>query len=167
MNSLLFLSIPIVITTYSSIALTYFNIPINLELKIYLSLLFIYIFYVTLNKGLLLYLANMSPARYKDSKKLKPYNIKEISEYLLSQDNMKIFIYTINFLAIIFINIYKFQQFNFNNEILSYEKPILQSLVTFIAFDRAITLLKSTNFKPSELYSKIIEGINNKKNSLK
>ncbi|WP_146128028.1 hypothetical protein [Elizabethkingia anophelis] len=167
MNTLLFISIPIVITTYSSIALTYFNVPINLELKIYLSLLFIYVFYITLNKGLLLYLANMSPARYRDSKKLKPYNIKEISEYLLSQDNMKILIYTFNFLAIILINIYKFQKFNFNSEILFLEKPILQSLVSFIAFDRALTLFKSTNFKPSELYKKILDGINNKRDSLK
>lgn len=166
-NVFLFLAFPIILITYSSIALSYFKIPINYELKLYLSLLFTYLFYVTFNKIMLKFVANISPARYKNSKKLKPYNIKEISEYLISQDNMKIVIYTFNFLAIIFINIYKFQNFNFYDKIPLFEKPILQSLVTFIAFDRVITLFKNLNFKPSELFNKILLGIKSKKESIK
>src|SRR5690554_2870886 len=106
MNVILYITFPIVLVTYSSFALTYFKIPINFELKQYLSFLFVYLFYVTFNRLMLFYVAKLSPARYKDSKKLKPYNIKEISEYLISQDNLKILIYSFNFLAIIFINIY-------------------------------------------------------------
>lgn len=167
MNVFLYLGFPIIIVSYSSIAFTFFNIPVNFELKLYLSFLFVYLFYVTFNKLMLYYVSKMSPARYKDSNKLRPYNIKEISEYLLSQDNMKIMIYSFNFLAVIFINVYKFQNLNFYDKILLFEKPILQSLVTFIAFDRAITLFKGLRFKPSELYRKILIGIKNKKESLK
>ncbi|SHL54976.1 hypothetical protein SAMN05443634_1111, partial [Chishuiella changwenlii] len=152
---------------YSSLALTHFDILINTELKIYLSLLFVYLFYVNCNKIMLLFVAKISPARYKDSQKLKPYNIKEISEYLLSQDNLKIIIYTFNFIAIIFLNVYNFQNLDFCDKIPLFEKPILQSLVSFIAFDRAITLFKGLKFKPSEMFEKILNGIKNKKESLK
>ncbi|WP_143147333.1 hypothetical protein [Chishuiella changwenlii] len=116
---------------------------------------------------MLLFVAKISPARYKDSQKLKPYNIKEISEYLLSQDNLKIIIYTFNFIAIIFLNVYNFQNLDFCDKIPLFEKPILQSLVSFIAFDRAITLFKGLKFKPSEMFEKILNGIKNKKESLK
>lgn len=167
MNVFLYLSFPVMIVSYASIGLTYFHSPINFELKLYLSFLFVYLFYVNCNKLMLGFVAKISPARYKDSKKLKPYNIKEISEYLLSQDNLKIIIYTFNFLAIILINIYKFQNLTFFDQILLFEKPILQSLVTFIAFDRAITLFKGLTFKPSELLNKIMTGIKNKKESIK
>jgi len=167
LNVFLYISFPIILVSYTSIALTYFEIPINFELKLYLSFLLVYLFYVTFNNLMLLFVAKLSPARYKDSRKLKPYNIREISEYLLCQDNLKIIIYLFNFLAIIFINIYKFQNLEFYNKILLLEKPILQSLVTFIAFDRAITLFKGLKFKPSELYQKILAGIKNKKESLK
>lgn len=167
MNVFLYLSFPLMIVSYTSLGLTFFQSPINFELKLYLSFLFVYLFYVNCNKLMLGFVARISPARYKDSKKLKPYNIKEISEYLLSQDNLKIIIYTFNFLAIICINIYKFQNLTFFDQFLLFEKPILQSLVTFIAFDRAITLFKGLMFKPSELFNKIVTGIKNKKESLK
>lgn len=167
MNVFLYIGFPIILVSYTSFALTYFDFQVNFELKLYLSFLFVYLFYVTFNRLMLSYVAKISPARYKDSKKLKPYDIKEISEYLLSQDNMKLIIYSFNFLAIIFINVYKFQELNFNDKILLFEKPILQSLVTFIAFDRAITLFKGLVFKPSELYHKILTGIKNKKETLK
>lgn len=167
MNVFLYISFPILVVSYTSIVLTHYRVAINYELELYLSFLLVYLFYVTFNKLALLFVAKLSPARYKDSTKLKPYNIKEITEYLLAEDNMKILIYSFNFLVIIFINIYKFQNLNFYDKVLVLEKPILQSLVTFIAFDRAMILFKGLKFKPSELYEKILTGIKNKKESLK
>lgn len=166
-NIILYICCPILIVSYTSIILTHYEVPVNYELKLYLSFLLVYLFYVTFNKIALVFLAKLSPARYRDSTKLKPYNIKEISEYILSEDNMKIMIYVFNFLAIIFINIYKFQNLAFFDKVLLLEKPILQSLVTFIAFDRAMILFKGLQFKPSELYQKILIGIKNKNESLR
>ncbi|MGQ8869406.1 hypothetical protein [Myroides sp. TSA_177.3] len=167
MNVILYIGLPLIIVANSSLFLKLLKTPINFELKLYLSFLTSYVFYITFNKVILKFIEKNSPARYKTSQKLKPYNIKEISEYLLSKENMRFLIYTFNFFAIIFINIYKFQELSFYDTILLLERPIIQSLVTFIAFDRAIILLKDLKFKPSEFYKKIEIGIQNKKDSLK
>jgi len=109
----------------------------------------------------------ITPARYNSSKKLKPYNIKEISEDILSIDNVKLIIYVLNFIFIIFINIIKFQNFKIYNNINFIENPLLQSFVTFIAFERIISLSKSIKIKPATLNYKILKGIKDKIEELK
>lgn len=63
---------------------------------------------------------------------------------------------------IIIINLSQFQKIHFFDLIHSSERPIIQSLVSFIAFDRIITLLKTTKFKPSILFDKVKDGIDQK-----
>lgn len=166
-NIIIFISFPIMIVFYANLGMIMAKFPVNVELRVYFSLLFLYLFYVTFNKLVLSFIAKISIARYKNSKKLKPYNIKEISEYLLSQANMKVLIYVLNIVAIIFINFFRFQNFDFSEKILLFEKPILQSLITFIAFDRAISLLNQLEFRPSIFYKKIWQGIKSKDEDLR
>lgn len=104
----------------------------------------------------------MSPARYSSSQKLKPYNIKEISEYVLSEDNIKILIYALNFCVIFLINLNQFESPRFFEILNNLEKPTMQALISFIAFDRVITLLKTAKFRPSVLYQKTKSGIDAK-----
>ena len=62
------------------------------------------------------------------------------------------------------VNFFKFQDMSlFGNN--NYDSAVLQSFITFIAFDRALTILKQLEFKPSDLLMKIVTSINNKINS--
>lgn len=162
MNIFLYFGLPIVVSFSIFSFCNYRGYPVSLNLQVYISSLIWYISLVTTNRILLLYLAKMSPARYSSSQKLKPYNIKEISEYLLSEDNIKILIYTLNFCVIFFINLNQFENIQFFEILNDLEKPIMQSLVSFIAFDRVITLLKTSKFRPSILYQKTKNGIDAK-----
>jgi len=166
-HSIIYFSAPLILIGFSSIFLWYFKFKIDIKLAIYLSLIIYYFFLTFFNKPLLLLIEFITPARYNSSKKLKPYNIKEISEDILSIDNVKLIIYVLNFIFIIFINIIKFQNFKIYNNINFIENPLLQSFVTFIAFERIISLSKSIKIKPATLNYKILKGIKDKIEELK
>lgn len=100
----------------------------------------------------------LSPARLKTSQKLKPYQLDKLTDYLLSENNIRFLIYGIYVVILIIIN-YK----NFEGHTVSIglqeDKAILQSFVTFIAFDRSLILLKQLEFKPSDFLKKIVQSI--------
>lgn len=103
----------------------------------------------------------ISPARIKSSIKLKPYELDKLTDYMLSENNVRFLIYSLYVILLIITN-----YTNFEEDYLSInganDKAILQSFVTFIAFDRALTLLKQLEFKPSDFLNKIIKSIVNK-----
>lgn len=102
-----------------------------------------------------------SPARLKSSEKIKPYELDKITDYLISENNVRFCIYSIYAFLLITMNINNLEN-DFISESFNSDKAILQSFVTFIAFDRALTLLKQLEFKPSDLLDKIIKSIINK-----
>lgn len=115
---------------------------------------------VILNFQLRGFVHRISPARFKDSKKLKPYQLEKISEYLLSENNVRFIVYSIYVIVLISINVTNFQS---NKQSINiFEKPILQSFVTFIAFDRAVGIMKNLNFKPSDFLKMLVISILNK-----
>ncbi|WP_157966061.1 hypothetical protein [Cognataquiflexum aquatile] len=83
--------------------------------------------------------------------------IVEQTDYLLSEKNIKFTIYSIYFFVIIFSNISSFEEW-FHQEQIINNKAIVQSFVTFIAFDRALSILNTLEFKPSDLLNKIIKS---------
>lgn len=102
-----------------------------------------------------------SPARINSSKKLKPYELDKLTDYMLSENNVRFLIYSL-YVILLIITSYA----NFEEKYLSIsttnDKAILQSFVTFIAFDRILSLLKQLEFKPSDFLNKIIKSIANK-----
>lgn len=93
---------------------------------------------------------------------------REISDYLLSENNIRFTIYSIYFIYLIYNNISTFQ---LETNDMAGNKAVLQSFVTFIAFERALSILNILKFKPSDLLAKIHESIskelkefNNRKN---
>lgn len=103
----------------------------------------------------------ISPARIKSSKKLKPYELDKLTDYMLSENNVRFLIYSLYVILLIITNYTNFEEKYLSINI-SNDKAILQSFVTFIAFDRALTLLKQLEFKPSDFLNKIIKSITNK-----
>lgn len=94
----------------------------------------------------------ISPARFKDSKSLKPYELDKLTDYILSENNIRFVIYGIYFLLLLVFNYIEFEENDKYN--LETNKAILQSFVTFIALDRALTLLRDLEFKPSDFLKK-------------
>jgi hypothetical protein len=106
----------------------------------------------------------ISPS-YSDSSE-KIAEDKNISDYLLSENNIRFIIYSVYVIVIIYTNIIAFQV-DVDASESNYNKAILQSFVTFIAFERALSSLKTLKFKPSDLLKKIRESISNKIHSMK
>lgn len=103
----------------------------------------------------------ISPARINSSKKLKPYELDKLTDYMLSENNVRFLIYSLYVILLIITNYTNFEE-NYLSINITNDKAILQSFVTFIAFDRALSLLKQLEFKPSDFLSKIIKSIANK-----
>lgn len=131
---------------------------INNALYLYIILTFSVIFGTIFNKQIKHIVYVFSPFRVYYSKKLKKYKFKELTDYLISENNIKFMIYLSYFAYLLIFNIFNLQNQNFyNNPIL--DKAVLQSFITFIAFDSVLRNFKSLEFKPSEMLNKIINSI--------
>lgn len=105
----------------------------------------------------------VSLSRLNKSKELKPDDVRYTLDFLLSSQNIRFLIYASYFLALLTTNFFNFQGYSLDNRLQS-DKSILQSLVTFLAFDRAFILMKQLNFKPSVLLENIYKSVLNKVN---
>ncbi|WP_338731750.1 hypothetical protein [Mangrovimonas cancribranchiae] len=103
----------------------------------------------------------ISPARIRTSKKLKPYELDKLTDYLISEKNIRFLIYVLYFVSLLAINITDFQGSSLTEKT-EFDKAILQSFIAFIAFDRVLTLLNDLEFKPSTFLIKIGQSISNK-----
>lgn len=103
----------------------------------------------------------ISPVRLKSSEKLKAYELDKLTDYLLSENNVRFTIYSLYAVILIIINFLNLEENSLSTNGTN-DKAILQSFVTFISFDRALTLLKQLEFKPSDFLNKIIKSIINK-----
>lgn len=92
----------------------------------------------------------------KSSNHLKPYNLEKLTDSLLSENNVRFIIYGLYVILLVAINFRSFENVSILND-----KAILQSFVTFIAFDRLLTLLKQLDFKPSDFLIQIAKSIVN------
>lgn len=139
--------------------------PITIQLQVYLILSFTVICSIIFYKQIRYIVHAFSPARFKNSEKLKPYNIEELSNYLLSENNIKFVVFIIYFILIVIVNFYNFQDLSYYKTE-KIDKAVIQSFVTYIAFDRIISSLKQVEFKPSEMVKKLRLSIINKYNKL-
>ena len=103
----------------------------------------------------------VSPARIKSSQKLKPFKLDKLTDYLLSSENVRFIVYGGYAIALILTNIYNFQDLSLNKTT-EFDKAILQSFITFIAFERAFSFMKQLEFRPSRLIEKIAYAIRDK-----
>jgi hypothetical protein len=136
------------------------TIPTTVYLKITLTVFIS----VLLNPLLRDIVYRISPARLKTSEKLKPYELGKLTDYFLSTENVKFFVYAFYVIALLTTNYFNFQGDSISSNIET-DKSILQSFVTFIAFDRTFTLMKQLDFKPSGLLDRNYQSISNKVNN--
>lgn len=90
------------------------------------------------------------PHTSSKSERKKRHELVELCKYIVSKNNIKMMIYLLFLITLIIFNIMELQQ-NSYYENLNFDKAILHSFVTFIAFERVLINLKRTEFKPSKL----------------
>lgn len=142
---------------------TFLNIELikNNSTLIYTKLTSTVFIAVLFNYQLRTLIYKISPARINSSQKLKPYELDKLTNYLLSENNIRFLIYSSYVVLLLIVNFYNFEDKTYSKDLIN-DKAILQSFVTFIAFERALTLLKQLDFKPSDLLNSIIKSIINK-----
>lgn len=89
---------------------------------------------------------NISPFTSKKSEKLKVFEFEKQTDYLLSAENVRFLTYGFYFMSLLVVNYYSFQNESLF-ESMTIDKAILQSFVTYIAFDRAYLIRKELSFK--------------------
>jgi len=91
--------------------------------------------------------------------KKKRSNLVELCNYIVSSSNIKLVIYSLYFIALIITNFLNFQDSSFFSTP-DIDKAILQSFITFLAFERLTTNLELSEFRPSQLISILQSAIN-------
>jgi hypothetical protein len=141
-------------------------INLNFPTHIYIMVTFSVVFATLGNAQLKKLIYLVSPFRLTQLQKHKKIDFKELTDYLLSESNIKFIIYSIYFLYLIIINLFNFQQNSFYSNPET-DKAVLQSFITFIALERLVTNLKELDFKPSEMIKRLLDTMTDNEKDLK
>jgi len=105
---------------------------------------------ILLNKQIEKLTFRLIPFLVRKTEKLKRFKIVELCTYIASRDNIKIIIYFMFFITLIAFNVLSLQANSyFDNP--NVDKAIIQFFITFIAFDRILSSIKFSEFRPSKL----------------
>ena len=94
----------------------------------------------------------------KTSNKVKKYQIKELIDYLLTESNIRFTIYLSYLIYYVVYNILSFQDSIALNDF-PYANSILQSFLTFLAFDSLIEIVNKSEFSAQLLLKKILTSM--------
>ncbi|MCR9182608.1 MAG: hypothetical protein NXH73_06750 [Flavobacteriaceae bacterium] len=133
-------------------------INLNFPTHIYIFVTFSVVIATLLNDRIKQLIYLLSPFRISHLQKIKKIDFKELTDYLLSENNIKFIIYSIYFFYLLIINFFNFQQNSFYSDPET-DKAVLQSFITFIALERLITNLKELEFKPSEMIRRLLDSM--------
>ncbi|NEV94168.1 hypothetical protein G3567_08425 [Psychroflexus sp. YR1-1] len=157
-----YLFIPTIIPFGFYFANEYYSfIPINTETYVYLIITFSVIIATSLNNQIkyIVYLA--SPIKILKSDDSEKFRFKELTDYLLSKTNIRFIIYLSYFIYLITFNIFNLQNITiYETEVI--DRAVLQSFITFVAFDSVLRNLKPLDFKSSEMLKRIVRSITGK-----
>jgi len=87
---------------------------------------------------------------HNKSKRIEKLKLLELNDYVISLNNIRFTIFFLYLIYIMIINLISFQNSSLylNQNI---DKAVLQSFVTFVAFDRVLSTTKITEFRSSKL----------------
>ncbi len=164
---LLYFIISFLIPFFTFFLIDFFNLLQFLEpdTKLYIQFTTGMFICVLLNSVIRSFVYAISPARIKKSEKMKPYQLDKLTDYLLSAKNIRYLAYFAYFIVIVTVNYFDFQNID-NLEPKYLKEVLLQSFITFIAFDGSVLLLKTLDFRPSAMIQKVKNSISEKVNQL-
>ncbi|MCD9575603.1 hypothetical protein [Flavobacterium soyae] len=123
---------------------------INLETWIYLVLTVGVIFAFLLHNQIKFVVDKTVVYFHNGSKRIQHFKLIELNDYIISLSNIKFIIFFLYLIYLIIVNVMTLQNTSFY-ENPNIDKAVLQSFVTFVAFDRVLSTIKLTEFRPSKL----------------
>jgi hypothetical protein len=137
------------------------NVETPVALKIFIVLTTAVIICVVGQKQVNYFVQKFPPQSIRNSRKLQPYKIDELSNYLLAESNVRFLVFFIYFFLLVMINAFNLKGMGIYDSV-TVDDAVLQSFATFLAFDRIVASLKPLTFQPSEMIRKISASISNK-----
>lgn len=131
---------------------------LNLETWTYIILTSGVIFAFLFHHQIKFIVQKVIPFIHQESERIKKFKLIELNDYVISITNIRFVIFSLYLIYLIIVNIMSFQHASFY-ENPNIDKAVLQSFVSFIAFDRVLTTLKLTEFRPSKLLNILRESI--------
>jgi len=113
---------------------------------------------VVLYKYIIRLVYNFSPIKVNNSEKYEKYKLKELTEYILTPQNIKFIFYSLYFIYLIVFSIMYLEKKNFFIS-QSIDFAVLQAFLVFLAFDSLVTNSKEIRVLPSKLLYKMVVGI--------
>jgi hypothetical protein len=99
-----------------------------------------------------------SPMRLYRTNIAKRLEFNQLTDYFLSENNIKFIIYFCYFLYLLIFNLFTFQEHSFYSSPLI-DRAILQSFITFLALERLLSNLEELDFKPSGMLKLLLSSI--------
>lgn len=99
-----------------------------------------------------------SPVRLYRSNTSKREEFNKLTEYFLSENNIKFIIYFCYFLYLLIFNLFTFEEHSLYSSPLM-DRAVLQSFITFLALERLLSNLKDLDFKPSGMLKLLLSSI--------
>ena len=161
------LQINLFIYLFASVAIPLFFYLLDrvtglLELKItthiYIIVTFGVITATLMNKHLKYLTYLFSPVRLYKTNAPKRLEFNKLTDYFLSENNIKFIIYFCYFLYLLIFNLFTFQEHSVYSSPLM-DRAVLQSFITFLALERLLSNLKDLDFKPSSMLKLLLSSI--------
>lgn len=133
-------------------------IDLKITTHIYLIVTFSVITATLMNKQLKQLTYLFSPFRLYRTNTSKQFEFNKLTDYFLSENNIKFIIYFCYFLYLLIFNLFTFQEHSLYSSPLM-DRAVLQSFITFLALERLLSNLKDLDFKPSELLKLLLRSI--------
>lgn len=131
---------------------------LNIETWTYLILTSGVIFAFLFHHQLKYIVQKVIPFIHQESERVKKFKLIELNDYVISINNIRFVIFSLYLIYVFIVNIMSFQNASFY-ENPNIDKAVLQSFVSFIAFDRVLATLKLTEFRPSKLLNILKESV--------
>lgn len=123
---------------------------LNFETWIYIILTLGVIFAFLFHSQIKFIVEKIMALMHQESKKIRKFKLIELNNYIISLSNIRFIIFTLYLIYLIIVNVMALQNQSFYKNP-NIDKAVLQSFVTFVAFDRVIATVKLTEFRASKL----------------
>lgn len=144
--------------TYKTIDQNFYHINITKYTDLYLCITIPLMTILIFHKYILKIINYINENNYGKGTNFEKFKINELANYVFDYKTIKFLIYTTYFTFLFIYSIYVINGQHFLTDSKN-EKVILQSFISFIAFDRLVSNIKDFTITPSGLLDKLIKQI--------
>jgi hypothetical protein len=154
----LYFMLPIIVPQLFMIINEHFKfIELSSENNLYITLTLASLISIIFYKWILKIVYILSPSRVNTSLKIKIYKLKDLTEYILTPQNIRFIIYSLYFVYLCVFSINLLGRKSFLDTPLK-DTAVMQAFLTFLAFDSLRINSKEVRVLPTILLQKLLLG---------